>query len=166
MSNILIVPLSAKITFDNNQAGSNTINPLSAGTSMELLYNGEGGVTFTSKSSASDRFDVEGKNGNLFSVTDILTGSIFTVNDISGLPLIEVISDGTADVVKMGTIGTNAFVLSSDKLGLGTDSPVERLTVAGNISATGSIHAGDGFTGTVASPTSITVVNGIVTAVS
>jgi hypothetical protein len=31
----------------------------------------------------------------LFSVTDSLTGSLFSVNDISGLPVIEVFSDST-----------------------------------------------------------------------
>lgn len=115
MSNILIVPLSAKITFDSNEAGSSIVNPLSAGTSMELLYNGEGGVTFTSRSSASDRFDIEGLNGSLLSVTDILTGSIFTVNDISGLPLIEV-NSGDVDTIRLGQFNTNTFLLSGQNI--------------------------------------------------
>ena len=115
MSNILIVPLSAKITFDSNEAGSSIVNPLSAGTSMELLYNGEGGVTFTSRSSASDRFDIEGQNGSLLSVTDILTGSIFTVNDVSGLPLIEV-NSGDVDTIRLGQFNTNTFLLSGQNI--------------------------------------------------
>jgi hypothetical protein len=138
MSNILIVPLSAKITFDNNQAGSNTINPLSAGTSMELLYNGEGGVTFTSKSSASDRFDVEGKNGNLFSVTDILTGSIFTVNDISGLPLIEV-NSGAVDTIRLGNFNTNTFLISGENVILSS------LPVSPTDLQTGTIYNSGGY---------------------
>ena len=36
-----------------------------------------------------------GSNGELFSVTDSLVGSLFSVNDISGLPILEVFSDNT-----------------------------------------------------------------------
>ena len=35
-------------------------------------------------------FTVQGSSGELFSVTDSLTGSLFSVNDISGLPILEV----------------------------------------------------------------------------
>tara|TARA_E500000318_G_scaffold108292_2_gene118899 strand:+ start:107 stop:535 length:429 start_codon:yes stop_codon:yes gene_type:complete len=115
MSNILIVPLSAKIVFDNNNAGSSTTNPLSAGNSVELLYDENGGVTFTSQSSSSDRFNIEGKNGNLFSIKDTVAGTIFTVNDISGLPIIEV-SSGEVDVIKMGTYNTNTFIISGQNI--------------------------------------------------
>ncbi len=40
-------------------------------------------------------FSVQGSQGELFSVTDDLSGSLFSVNDISGLPIVEVFSDGT-----------------------------------------------------------------------
>lgn len=115
MSNILIVPLSAKIVFDNNNAGSSTINPLSAGNSIELLYDENGGVTFTSQSSSSDRFNVEGANGNLFSIKDAVVGTIFTINDISGLPIIEVTS-GEVDVINMGAYNTNTFIISGQNI--------------------------------------------------
>ena len=39
--------------------------------------------------------DVQGNSGQLFSVTDSLSGSLFSVNDISGLHLLEVDSSGT-----------------------------------------------------------------------
>tara|TARA_R110000796_G_C14528016_1_gene431535 strand:- start:976 stop:1653 length:678 start_codon:yes stop_codon:yes gene_type:complete len=39
--------------------------------------------------------DVQGNLGQLFSVTDSLSGSLFSVNDISGFPLLEVDSSGT-----------------------------------------------------------------------
>jgi hypothetical protein len=38
-------------------------------------------------------FSVQGSQGELFSVTDSLSGSLFSVNDISGLPVIEAFSD-------------------------------------------------------------------------
>jgi len=40
-------------------------------------------------------FSVQGSSGELFSVSDSLIGSLFSVNDISGLPVIEVFSDNT-----------------------------------------------------------------------
>ena len=39
--------------------------------------------------------DVQGNSGQLFSVTDSLVGSLFSVNDISGIPLLDVNSNGT-----------------------------------------------------------------------
>ena len=45
--------------------------------------------------SAQPIFTVQGSQGELFSVTDSLSGSLFSVNDISGLPVIEAFSDNT-----------------------------------------------------------------------
>lgn len=39
--------------------------------------------------------DIQGNSGQLFSITDNLIGSIFSANDISGLPLLDVNSNGT-----------------------------------------------------------------------
>ena len=54
--------------------------------------------------SGSNIFDVQGSQGQLFSVTDSLSGSLFSVNDISGIPIMEVFSDNT---IKMGTFNPN-----------------------------------------------------------
>lgn len=40
-------------------------------------------------------FTVQGSQGELFSVSDNLQGSLFSVNDISGLPILEAFSDNT-----------------------------------------------------------------------
>ena len=40
-------------------------------------------------------FKVDGNTGELFTVTDSLTGSLMSVNDISGLPILEVFDDNT-----------------------------------------------------------------------
>jgi len=45
--------------------------------------------------SALPVFTVQGSQGELFSITDSLSGSLFSVNDISGLPILEVFSDNT-----------------------------------------------------------------------
>ena len=42
------------------------------------------------------KLDIQGTQGQLFSVTDDLSGSIFAVADISGVPILDVNSDGTS----------------------------------------------------------------------
>ena len=57
-------------------------------------------LTVIGSGSTNPIFLVQGSQGELFSVTDSLTGSLFSVNDISGLPILDVNSDQT---VKIGT---------------------------------------------------------------
>jgi hypothetical protein len=52
-------------------------------------------VEIIGSGSSRPLFTVQGSQGELFSVTDSLSGSLFSVNDISGLPIMEVFSDGT-----------------------------------------------------------------------
>ncbi len=59
--------------------------------------------------SGSAILDIQGSQGQLFSVTDNLSGSLFSVNDISGLPILQVSSD---DSVKIGTFNAEAIKVS------------------------------------------------------
>ena len=59
--------------------------------------------------SGSVILDIQGSQGQLFSVTDNLSGSLFSVNDISGLPILQVSSD---DSVKLGTFNAEAIKVS------------------------------------------------------
>ena len=77
--------------------------------------------------------DIQGSQGQLFSVTDDLSGSIFAVSDISGVPILDVNSDGTS--------------YFDGNVGIGTSNPSEKLNVSGNILATGTI-AGSNLSGT------------------
>jgi len=52
-------------------------------------------VEASGSTSGSTLVDVQGTVGQVFSVTDNLIGSIFSVNDISGIPLLDVNSNGT-----------------------------------------------------------------------
>ena len=61
--------------------------------------------------SGSTVFDIQGSQGQLFSVTDELSGSLFSVNDISGIPILEVFSD---DTVKIGTFNNEAIIVNGD----------------------------------------------------
>lgn len=102
------------------------------------------GVTGTG-ATAGGALSVEGSAGQLFSIVNRLgTGSIFSVNDISGIPSIDVDANGT--IVFAGFTGN---------VGIGVTAPTNKLSVAGNISATGTVtgsrlvYALNGLTGGV-----------------
>ncbi len=55
--------------------------------------------------SGSTVFSIEGSSGQLFSVTDSLSGSLFSVNTAAGLPVIEAFSDNIVNIGKFGSYG-------------------------------------------------------------
>jgi len=69
-----------------------------------------------------------GSAGTLLTIEDALTGSLFSVSDVSGLPIFEVFS---YDTVVMGAYGSNALVVSGSSVGIGIDTPLEKLHVSG-----------------------------------
>jgi hypothetical protein len=69
----------------------------------------------------------EGSAGQLFSITNSLSGSIFSVNDVSGIPSIEVLDTG---IVKLAQYGGNILA------GTGIDNGVDKLQVTGSIGST------------------------------
>ena len=84
--------------------------------------------------SGSTAFNVAGSQGQLFSVTDSLSGSLMSVNDISGIPILEVFSD---DRVVAGTFGSNALVVNGGSVGVGTSAPTKLLTVGSSTATSG-----------------------------
>jgi hypothetical protein len=79
-----------------------------------------------SESHSGSLFRVEGSSGSLFEVIDSLEGSLLSVNDISGLPILEVFSD---DRVVMGTFNQNTLVVTGSKVGIGTSTPAYQLEI-------------------------------------
>jgi len=78
--------------------------------------------------SGSNIFDVQGSQGQLFSITDSLSGSLFSVNDISGIPIMEVFSDNT---IKLGTFNNEAIIVSGSRTGMGIATPQAKLHISG-----------------------------------
>ena len=79
--------------------------------------------------------DVQGSQGQLFSVTDSLSGSIFAVSDISGVPILDVNSSGTS--------------YFSGNVGIGTTIPIAKLSVLATstgYSSDSQIKVSDGST--------------------
>jgi len=92
----------------------------------------------------------EGSSGQLLSISNNLTGTLFAVNNISGLPIVDVNSSGT---VSLG--------ISTGNVGVGTTRPTSKLSVTGDGLFTGVVTAtrffGDGsqLSGITASYTQI-----------
>jgi hypothetical protein len=93
---------------------------------------GANNITLTAYPTNSGTLSFDGSAGQLFSITNSLTGTLFSVNDISGIPSIEVIDTGLVRLTQY-----SGRVL----LGTGTDNASDKLQVVGNIGATGSITA-------------------------
>jgi hypothetical protein len=117
-NNILITPGSANIQFSGSAA--NTIR---------LQVEDSGSIAFY------------GNGGSLFGITDSLSGSLMSVNDISGLPILEVFSD---DRVVMGTFNRNTLVVTGSRVGVGKNTPLAALDVSGSVLITGSLTMNSG----------------------
>jgi hypothetical protein len=72
----------------------------------------------------------DGSAGNLFSIEDSLTGSLMSVSDISGLPILEVFD---TDRIIMGTFGNNTLVVDGSMVAINQSTATEALDVSGNI---------------------------------
>jgi hypothetical protein len=69
--------------------------------------------------SGSTVLDIQGSQGQLFSVTNILTGDLFSVSDVSGIPIFNVNSSGAVDVD--GTLNLG----DSNKIQLGASQDLQ-----------------------------------------
>jgi hypothetical protein len=118
-------------------SGSTTIN------SANLNINSGSLIITKSGSGASDPlFDVEGAQGQLFSVIDSFSGSLMSVNDISGFPILDVRSD---DSVIMGTFGSNALVVSGSSVIIGTTGSAAPTVTGSNGQIQFSVIGGNAF---------------------
>jgi hypothetical protein len=99
--------------------GSNSQTTFEALTTSEVLddlgLNTSDAPTFSGlflDGSGSTIFSVDGSNGRLFGVTDEVTGTVFSVNDAAGLPIVEVESTSDFDKITLGEYGSDLLVLS------------------------------------------------------
>jgi hypothetical protein len=152
-------------------AGIHTLSNVGIGTTRPLYnlhVNGEvvvsGGTSTTQhiKIKAYEQdggaLSFEGSSGQLLSVSNNLTGTIFGINNIVGVPIIEANSNGTISLAESG-----------GNVGVGTTLPTSRLFVVGDGFYTGVVTAtrfiGDGsqITGISAGIATYAAVAGIAT---
>jgi hypothetical protein len=89
-------------------------------------------ITLNVLPTSNGTLSFEGSAGQLFSITNDLTGTIFSVNDVSGIPSIEVDADGT---VKFAPFSGNVLMGST------SDTGAAKLQVTGAVTATGEVTA-------------------------
>jgi hypothetical protein len=123
MADIRITPAASIMAFTSSLNFKETLTQEASG-SLTLLGSGSTGRT--------DLFTINGNNGTLFSVSDDLSNSLFSVNTIAGLPVIEAFADNT---VVMGQYGQNVLVVTGSKVGVGTSTPLTKLQVTINDNA-------------------------------
>ena len=88
-------------------------------------------ITVRAYPTSSGTVSFEGSAGQLFSVTNNLTsGSIYSVNDVSGIPSIDVNADGTVLIAPY-----------NGNIGFGTATPTSKFHFVGNVTLSGNLTA-------------------------
>lgn len=129
--NILITP----------NIGSTTADPKIVFSGADAST-GAQNITLNVYPTNSGTLSFEGSAGQLFSITNSMSGTIYSVNDVSGIPSIEVLDTG---LVKLAQYSGNVL------LGTGTDNGTDKLQVNGSI--LGTTLKGTTLTSTVATGT-------------
>ena len=95
-----------------------------------------GANTITITQLSSDVLSFSGNSGQLFSISDTMSGTIFSVNDISGIPSIEVDDDGEIRLAEFS--GNVAFgnTAASSKLFVTGDIGLDGISVRDTASQT------------------------------
>ncbi|MDA7907086.1 tail fiber domain-containing protein [bacterium] len=106
---------TGKLHILNNSTSTSNADATLSDSKITILGNGDVGIGTTSPAA---KLDIQGTQGQLFSVTDNLSGDIFSVADISGVPIMNVNSDGTS--------------YFDGNVGIGTTNPGHKLDVYTN----------------------------------
>ena len=131
--NIYTNPSSGIIEFNTGAASGDYLDSGISGASR-FTFENSGELNLTSYATeVPEKFTIDGSQGRLLYVNDELTGSLFSVNDIAGLPVADFNSDGT---VVMGDYASGDFVLTGNQVGIGTTAPASKLHVDGAVTST------------------------------
>jgi hypothetical protein len=81
----------------------------------------------------SNLVNVSNKELTLFNIKNNMSGSLFSINNIGGIPVFEVLSNS---VTRIGRYNQNDFMVnSSGDIGIGTNNPAYKLQVNGSFGA-------------------------------
>ena len=100
--------------------------------------------------SGSAVLDIQGSQGQLFSITDDLTGDIFSISDISGVPILNVNADGTTTIDGTLTLTTDETLDSTSDTSIkfltrDSNGVVKYHTLGSNAFNSTSFATGDNF---------------------
>ena len=143
-TDIFITPTSGTVDFNNGVFGSvlgtiATMKVYDSLTSGNLSIQNSAtsnlsGVKFLNRGNPGNVFEAYGTYGNLFTISDDLTDSIFSINNSAGLPVFDVYSNNS---VYAGQYASGDFTISGNKIGIGTKTPSSKLQVNGSLIAGG-----------------------------
>ena len=113
----------------------------------KLSGSGQNVLTVVGSGDTEPIFKVEGSSGELFTITDSLFGSLFSVNDISGFAILQVFDDDTVHMGSFQAPSLNTTLKSNPGTGLSTlyTLPMSAYTGAWyeyTVSNTGGVRAG------------------------
>tara|TARA_R100001443_G_C3356574_1_gene178079 strand:- start:1729 stop:2436 length:708 start_codon:yes stop_codon:yes gene_type:complete len=137
MSNIYINPSSGIIEFNTGAASGDFLDSNMSGASR-LTFDNSGELNLASYGTGvAEKFSIDSQSGRLFTI-DTSFDSVFSANDVAGLPILEVYSNGS---VIMGDYNSGDFVLTGNQLGIGTGTPASELHVKGSITSEIALNA-------------------------
>jgi hypothetical protein len=157
-TDIFITPTSGTVDFNNGVFGSvlgtiATMKVYDSLTSGNLSIQNSAtsnlsGVKFLNRGNPGNVFEAYGTYGNLFTISDDLTDSIFSINNSAGLPVFDVYSNNS---VYAGQYASGDFTISGNKIGIGTKTPSSKLQVIGTVTAPSFVGAltGNASTATI-----------------
>lgn len=108
------------LTFGQSDSNLNIAAPM-------IYTSPDASKTITATMLNAGSLSFSGSTGQLLSVTNSFTGTIFSANDVSGIPSIEVLDTG---LVKLAQYGGNVLI------GSGIDNGIGKLQVTGSVYAT------------------------------
>jgi hypothetical protein len=115
-------------------------------------------ITLRAYPTSSGTLSFEGSAGQLFSITNSLTGTIFSVNDVSGIPSIEVLDDGTVKIAEYNGAVTIGGTSGTGAITLGRSTVSQTVNISNGATASGStktLNIGTG--GLTGSTTTMTI---------
>jgi hypothetical protein len=128
MSNVVLYPGSGILEFNTGVAGQSVLDNSLTGASRFSFNSGE--INLTNYATGNlNRFTIDGSQGRLFLIDDQLSGSLFSVNTIAGLPVVEAFSDNT---ITLGQYGRYDLVVTGNAVGIGVlpDTGSQKLCVS------------------------------------
>ena len=96
-------------------------------------------ITLRAYPTSNGTLSFEGSAGQLFSVTNQLTGTLFSVNDISGIPSIEVLDTGR---INLAQYNGNVVIGANTSANASTSNTTGELVVFGGVGVTGNLYVG------------------------
>jgi hypothetical protein len=128
-------------TWITMQGGGFRFTTANPGAVQAMNISGSGNVSIGT-TSTTNKFEVAGNAGQLFSVSDSFTGTIFAASDVSGIPSIEALDTG---LVKMeqygGQVAINTGTVASSTASLSVYGMIYTMGTLGEIRASSEITA-------------------------